>query len=84
MLEVRARVCGQFGGLYRIEGEVTATVVSLRQVASRSAVSARDATFRLWHARRATGAPAGAERGSRGPASDGEGGSAGRNPPDLG
>jgi 3-hydroxyacyl-[acyl-carrier-protein] dehydratase len=24
MLEVRARVCGQFGGLYRIEGEVTA------------------------------------------------------------
>jgi 3-hydroxyacyl-[acyl-carrier-protein] dehydratase len=24
MLEVRARVCGRFGGLYRIEGEVTA------------------------------------------------------------
>ena len=24
ILEVRARVCGRFGGLYRIEGEVTA------------------------------------------------------------
>jgi 3-hydroxyacyl-[acyl-carrier-protein] dehydratase len=24
MLEVRARVCGRFGGLYKIEGEVTA------------------------------------------------------------
>src|ERR1700736_3758555 len=33
--------------------------------------------------RRATGAPAGAERGSRGPASGGEGGPRGRRPPDL-
>src|SRR5579864_879681 len=32
-------------------------------------------------ARRATGAPAGAERGSRGPASEGEKGSAGAKPP---
>src|SRR5437660_1231407 len=31
-------------------------------------------------ARRATGAPAGAERGSRGPASEGEGGPRGRSP----
>src|SRR6266851_8668694 len=31
----------------------------------------------------ARGAPAGAERGSRGPASEGEGGPRGRSPPDL-
>src|SRR5438876_12242273 len=34
-------------------------------------------------ARRATGAPAGAERGSWGPASEGAGGPRGRSPPDL-
>src|SRR5438309_11492595 len=36
-----------------------------------------------YRARRATGAPAGAERGSRGPASADEGGPRGRSPPDL-
>src|SRR5260370_41766988 len=34
-------------------------------------------------ARGATGAPAGAERGLRGPSSEGEGGPRGRGPPDL-
>src|SRR5579863_1119053 len=46
----------------------TTTLSSLRLAAER--------------ARRATGAPAGAERGSWGPASDGEGGPRGRSPPD--
>src|SRR5947207_15083358 len=40
------------------------------------------AKFSLW-ARRATGAPAGAERGSWGPASEGVGGPRGRSPPGL-
>ena len=53
----------------------------LATAARESPATSPGPTIPLRNARRATGAPAGAERGSRGPASDAERGSAGAKPP---